>query len=111
MKVWWKCGAREHSSGTRRTQVRCKNSWGFYMQSAAPGTTSWNLKRLFVANRKPGLGVMTRQYTAEGLGTAMLLAAVVGSGIMGERLSGGNVAIALLVNTIATGAALVAIIL
>jgi glycerol uptake facilitator-like aquaporin len=41
----------------------------------------------------------------------MLLAAVVGSGIMGERLSGGNVAIALLANTIATGAALVAIIL
>jgi len=41
----------------------------------------------------------------------MLLAAVVGSGIMGERLSGGNVAIALLANTIATGAALVALIL
>ena len=37
--------------------------------------------------------------TAEALGTAMLLAAVVGSGIMGERLSGGNVAIALLANT------------
>ncbi len=41
----------------------------------------------------------------------MLLAAVVGSGIMGERLAGGNVAIALLANTIATGAALVALIL
>jgi len=41
----------------------------------------------------------------------MLLAAVVGSGIMGERLSGGNVAIALLANTLATGAALVALIL
>ncbi len=49
--------------------------------------------------------------TAEFLGTAFLLAAVVGSGIMGERLSGGNVAIALLANTIATGAALVALIL
>jgi glycerol uptake facilitator-like aquaporin len=48
---------------------------------------------------------------AEFLGTALLLAAVVGSGIMGERLSGGNVAIALLANTIATGAALVALIL
>ena len=54
---------------------------------------------------------MTRAFVAEGLGTALLLAAVVGSGIMAERLSGGNVAIALLANTIATGAALVAIIL
>ena len=44
------------------------------------------------------------------MGTALLLAAVVGSGIMGERLSGGNTAVALLANTIATGAALVAII-
>jgi glycerol uptake facilitator-like aquaporin len=48
---------------------------------------------------------------AEFLGTAMLLAAVVGSGIMAERLAGGNVAIALLENTIATGAALMALIL
>jgi hypothetical protein len=48
---------------------------------------------------------------AEGVGTAFLLAAVVGSGIMGERPAGGNVAIALLANTIATGAALVALIL
>jgi glycerol uptake facilitator-like aquaporin len=48
---------------------------------------------------------------AEFLGTGFLLAAVVGSGIMGERLSGGNAAIALLANTIATGAALVALIL
>src|ERR1700739_4663324 len=49
--------------------------------------------------------------TAEFVGSAFLLATVVGSGIMGERLSGGNVAIALLANTIATGAALVALIL
>lgn len=54
---------------------------------------------------------VARQATAECVGTAMLLAAVVGSGIMGDRLSGGNVAIALLANTIATGAALVALIL
>ena len=52
-------------------------------------------------------GIM-RKAAAEGVGTAMLLAAVVGSGIMGERLAGGNVAIALLANTVATGAALVA---
>ena len=54
---------------------------------------------------------LQRRIVAEFLGTALLLAAVVGSGIMGERLSGGNVAIALLANTIATGAALVALIL
>src|SRR5271155_5026554 len=52
-----------------------------------------------------------RRLVAEALGTALLLAAVVGSGIMGERLSGGNVAIALLANTLATGAMLVALIL
>lgn len=52
-----------------------------------------------------------RRLTAEFVGTAFLLAAIVGSGIMGERLSGGNVAIALLANSIATGAALLALIL
>src|SRR5881394_2698069 len=52
-----------------------------------------------------------RRIVAEAIGTALLLAAVVGSGIMGERLAGGNVAIALLANTVATGAALVALIL
>lgn len=54
---------------------------------------------------------LTKRIVAEAVGTAMLLAAVVGSGIMGERLAGGNVAIALLANAIATGAALVALIL
>jgi len=54
---------------------------------------------------------LRRRAVAESLGTAMLLASVVGSGIMGERLAGGNVAIALLANTIATGASLVALIL
>ena len=54
---------------------------------------------------------LARRVCAEGLGTAMLLATVVGSGIMGERLAGGNVGVALLANTIATGAALVALIL
>lgn len=54
--------------------------------------------------------IASRQIAAEALGTAFLLAAVVGSGIMGERLAGGNVAIALLANTIATGAALAVLI-
>jgi glycerol uptake facilitator-like aquaporin len=49
--------------------------------------------------------------TAEFLGSAFLVTAVIGSGIMGERLAGGNAAIALLANTVATGAALVALIL
>ena len=48
---------------------------------------------------------------SEATGTALLLAAVVGSGIMGDRLAGGNVAVALLANSVATGAALVALIL
>jgi glycerol uptake facilitator-like aquaporin len=54
---------------------------------------------------------LARRAVAEGIGTALLLATVVGSGIMGENLSGGNVAIALLANTLATGAGLVALIL
>jgi glycerol uptake facilitator-like aquaporin len=52
-----------------------------------------------------------RRVVSETIGTALLLATVVGSGIMAERLAGGNVAIALLANTIATGAGLVALIL
>src|SRR5436190_23454452 len=53
---------------------------------------------------------LARRLTAEAVGTALLLAAVIGSGIMGERLASGNVGLALLANTIATGAALVALI-
>jgi len=53
---------------------------------------------------------LVRRLVAEGLGTALLLAVVIGSGIMGERLAGGNEAIALLGNTLATGAALVVLI-
>ncbi|HET6972366.1 MAG TPA: MIP/aquaporin family protein, partial [Phenylobacterium sp.] len=51
-----------------------------------------------------------RRLAAEALGTALLLAIVIGSGIMGERLAGGNTAIALLGNTLATGAGLVVLI-
>src|SRR5262252_8655596 len=54
---------------------------------------------------------LAKRIVAEFIGTGLLLAAVVGSGIMGERLAGGNVAIALLANTLATGAMLVALIL
>jgi glycerol uptake facilitator-like aquaporin len=54
---------------------------------------------------------LRRRLAAEAVGTALLLATVVGSGIMGERLAAGNVAVALLANTLATGAVLVALIL
>jgi len=54
---------------------------------------------------------LAKRTVSEGLGTALLLATVVGSGIMGERLSAGNAAVALLANSLATGAALVALIL
>src|SRR5438876_9574860 len=54
---------------------------------------------------------LVRRMTAEAVGTALLLATVVGSGIMAERLAGGNVAVALLANTLATGAILVTLIL
>lgn len=63
--------------------------------SAEPATPPFDLPRALVA---------------EGLGTALLLAVVIGSGVMGDRLSGGNVAIALLGNTLSTGAALVVLI-
>ena len=54
---------------------------------------------------------LSRRLAAEAVGSALLLATVVGSGIMGERLAAGNVAVALLANTLATGAMLVALIL
>lgn len=53
----------------------------------------------------PGFG-LTRRLAAEGVGTALLLAIVVGSGVMGEALSGGNDGVALLLNTVSTGAGL-----
>jgi glycerol uptake facilitator-like aquaporin len=64
--------------------------------------------RQHLCSMKPAL---RRRVIAEFTGTLLLLATVVGSGIMGERLAAGNVALALLVNTLATGAALIAIIL
>ncbi|HVH86947.1 MAG TPA: MIP/aquaporin family protein [Terriglobales bacterium] len=54
---------------------------------------------------------LAQRVTAEFVGTLFLVAAVIGSGIMGERLAAGNAAIALLANTIATGTALIALIL
>jgi glycerol uptake facilitator-like aquaporin len=54
---------------------------------------------------------LSRRLAAEGMGTAFLLMAVIGSGIMGEKLAAGNVAIALLANSIATGCALAVLIL
>lgn len=62
-------------------------------------------------NSSPVTFDLLRRATAEAIGTCFLLMAVVGSGIMGERLSGGNVAVTLLANSIATGAALIFLIL
>lgn len=59
----------------------------------------------------PPVFSLTKRLSAEALGTTFLLATVVGSGIMGETLSGGNDALALLANAIATGAMLVVLIL
>lgn len=66
------------------------------------------LDTLFRAQPLPTLG---RRALVEGLGTAVLLATVVGSGIMGTRLSGGNAVLTLLANSLATGAGLTALIL
>src|SRR4029077_2546777 len=74
-------------------------------QIGSPGNQERNRQ-----HRSPMKFRLRVRVTAEFIGTAFLVAAVVGSGIMGERLAGGNVAIALLANTIATGAALVALI-
>lgn len=63
------------------------------------------------AKKNPEQATLGRRVMAEALGTMLLLASIVGSGIMGERLAGGNVGVALLANTLATGAALVALIL
>lgn len=54
---------------------------------------------------------LAKRLAGESLGTALLVATVVGSGIMGEKLAGGNVALALLGNTLPTGAILVVLIL
>jgi glycerol uptake facilitator-like aquaporin len=63
------------------------------------------------ANTPQTVVALAPKLAAETLGTVFLLAIVVGSGIMGEKLAGGNVAIALLANALATGAGLVALIL
>src|SRR5213079_3733118 len=76
---------------------RHQRNWNFLLRGGSGGNSKVNYN-------------LARRVVAEALGTAILLAAVVGSGIMAERLSGGNIAIALLANTIATGAALVALI-
>src|SRR5206468_7940820 len=72
-------------------------------------------RRRGAAPAREGAGIVrvtrARRAVAEAVGTALLVATVVGSGIMGERLAGGNLAVALLANTLATGAALVALIL
>src|SRR5690349_8486746 len=76
------------------------------MLSARPRRVRRPLRRLNGADVQP----LSRRIVAEALGSGILVATVVGSGIMAERLAGGNLAIALLGNTIATGAILVVLI-
>ena len=70
------------------------------------------MREIAQASPEPPLHAFSvpRRLVGEALGTALLLAIVIGSGIMGERLAGGNVAIALLGNTLSTGAGLVVLI-
>ena len=74
-----------------------------------PSVTSQNSPET-TDSRSSGQASLARRVTAEALGTAFLLIAVVGSGIMADRLSSGNVGLTLLANSIATGVALVALI-
>ena len=85
-----------HGEGSRE----CPEEYGQFLLGA-----------ILLSPRVQGCPSLARRASAEALGTGLLLAAVVGSGIMGERLSGGNIALALLANSVATGAALVAILL
>ena len=80
------------------------------VQSMDDAELKSRLKKIGEPNAKPVFS-LSRQLAAEGLGTALLLATVVGSGIMGERLSGGIQGLALMANSIATGAVLVVLIL
>ena len=85
-------------------------AWGF-LRSLSENEAQRLTEQLTEQGSEKTQPTLARRIAAEATGTAMLLAAVVGSGIMGERLAGGNVAIALLANSGATGAALVALIL
>jgi glycerol uptake facilitator-like aquaporin len=78
------------------------------MTSAVPSAMAAELLAGPAAKAQPAL---RKRLVSEAVGTGLLVAAVVGSGIMAERLSGGNIALALLANTVATGAALFALIL
>ena len=84
---------------------------GLFLNLPLASIDRLSLKREFGQDRPAMRSSLLARLTAEFVGTAFLLMAVVGSGIMGDRLAGGNVAIALLANTLATGAALVALIL
>ena len=84
-------------------------------QALAPGETRRNRTGALRGAQRTGLSSvfgpsLARRLAAEGIGTAFLLAAIVGSGIMAARLSGGNEALALLCNSAATGAILVVLI-
>src|SRR5262245_44155416 len=94
--------------GTHRGRsARARTARHVDLLPAPPGTTPTALRHPRSAEAPDDRdGAARRAVTAEAVGTALLLAAIVGSGIMGERIAAGNVAIALLANSVATGAAL-----
>src|SRR6185295_3518052 len=91
----------------RRPPPTCRHAC---RRSGNTGNTPRFEDREALAYRPPVHPSLARRVAAEIVATAFLLAAVVGSGIMGDRLSGGNVGLALLANTLVTGAALLALI-
>src|SRR6478752_1628298 len=111
--------APEGSQGVRPDSWRGRRSARLLLHRApsrAPTESAdrWPLNRNCTLNRNAHSMneiPLTRRLASEAIGSAFLLATVVGSGIMAQRLAGGNVAIALLANTVATGAGLVALIL
>src|SRR5207245_3468943 len=101
-------GGRALPSAARDARSRLRGAGCLEERRGAPAHGSRaDSMPMSAAAEEPSLA---RRLVAEGLGTTLLLATVVGSGIMGERLAGGNVAIALLANALATGAGLVAFI-
>src|SRR5580658_3827481 len=103
------CG--ERYTGGNRTRVPRGLSYvetpnRFVSESAARKPRLCRDQKRNRSHRETMTHTLLRRIVSEFLGTGFLVAAVVGSGIMGERLAAGDVAIALLANTIATGAAL-----
>ena len=108
-----RAGLRRHLSDAEQPHRRLRQPDDGRPRPAVAAERQMDGRSAKHERRQPGAAAAARSsphVAAEALGTALLLAMVVGSGIMGERLAGGNVAVALLANALATGAALVVLI-